>query len=73
MSKKIWRGFHCDCTVVHDSACFPVREAMRLCKAAEGLNASNTDNYMVKWNRLASATEAYIKAVARMKAKKGSK
>jgi hypothetical protein len=70
MSKTIWRGYDflpqdrprechritpggCNATVVPDSACFPVREAMAFCKE-------------YAWSR-------YCKAVARMKAKKGSK
>jgi hypothetical protein len=61
-----------DCTVVHDSACFPVREAMRLCKAIN-VHYDNPSGDMSTWNNALNALHLYRDAVASMKAKKGSK
>jgi hypothetical protein len=55
-----------NCTVVPDSACFPVREAMRLCR----LICSTPTTLTVKTH---DAMCKYESAVRRMKAKKGSK
>jgi hypothetical protein len=91
MSNKIWRGKEAipritvyggqsrtalkNCTVVPDSACFPVREALRLCKTATefATRASNPNCLYPGYGGLNDAVDAYIRAVARMKAKKGRK
>ena len=77
MSKKVWRGTSwrtkqpgvhvplfrdkTNCTIIEDTACFPVREAMRFMRqAVRGI---------YDMDRL----EKYEKAVAKMKARKGKK
>jgi hypothetical protein len=82
MSKHIWRGLSCghahgdfvlkelggyksNSTVVEDDACFPVKEAMRLCTIMASFNYE-----LHSWSRMDDAKDKYIKAVARMKAKK---
>lgn len=79
MSKKIWRGKRfdipgaviinagdplSDCTVVQDSACFPVREAKAFCRACEdGTDQDYTEHC---WKE-------YLAAVERIKKEKAKK
>lgn len=62
-----------DCTVVSDSALFPVNEARALCKAVvEYLNNTTIDNFFLH-QKMWEAEQKYLLSVERMKKKAGSK
>jgi hypothetical protein len=62
-----------DATVITDALCFPVKEAMAVCKAIEvWYNSPTSVHVMVNENKLANVTNKYIAAKERMK-KKASK
>jgi hypothetical protein len=76
MSTHIWRCYtsegiesgDTDAYCVSDEACFPVKEAMRLCKSAIEYQSGIGEP-----GDLAEKAKCYYSAVARMKAKKGKK
>jgi hypothetical protein len=64
-----------DCTVVEDAACFPVKEAKLLAKAATAfMQRADSPNYICPgYGEIRDAVKQYQKAVAKMKAKKKGK
>jgi len=74
-SFRIYIDEKTDCTVIVDSVCFPVREAMAFCKTYFDMQEANLCQValMSRMEKFRKAHDRYIKAVARMKAKKGSK
>lgn len=56
-----------NCTVVEDAACFPVREAMRMCQL---LDRYGDRGFVPGFQE---SLKNYRKAVARMKARKGKR
>lgn len=93
MSKKIWRGtFYpsangepcvwesgkSDCTVVPDSALFPVKEARAYINAIEdGWKAQETNDPATDWEaeslKVINARSAYLRAKERMRKKASRK
>lgn len=61
-------GYKSNCLVIEDAACFPVKEAMRLCEAAIKYQSGISEP-----GDLAEMAKRYYSAVARMKAKKARK
>ena len=85
MSKHVWRGkstkYHAwrevvetfgyleNCTVIEDAACFPVRDAMRLCKVSDACTTMGALASLA----VSPMANKYRKAVARMKARNGKR
>jgi hypothetical protein len=83
MSKKIWRECRdssgcrltCppsvpNCTVIQDSAHFPVKEAMALCKAVTARHSvTSAEELQVEASSMLDAYLKYLRAVERMKKK----
>ena len=63
------------CTVVGDTACFPVKEAMRLCEAATVVCGMCEDDkgYWEAHFNMATASDKFKSAVEHMKNKTGKK